>query len=188
MRKLIVFNSVSLDGYFVDMNGDMSWAHNINKDEEWDAFVAGNASGGGVLVFGRITYELMTRYWPTPVAFQNDPIVAEGMNHLQKVVFSRTLDKVTWNNTKLVKDGMAAEIRKMKNEPGEGMAILGSGSIVSQLTQEQLIDEYQMVVIPVVLGKGRTMFEGVKEKVSLKLTKSRAFGNGNVLLCYEPVR
>jgi dihydrofolate reductase len=84
-----------------------------------------------------------------------------------------------------VKGDMAAEIRKMKKEPAEGMAIMGSGSIVSQLTQEGLIDEYQIVVNPVVLGKGRTMFEGVKEKLNLKLTKTRAFGNGKVFLCYE---
>jgi len=102
------------------------------------------------------------------------------------VVFSRTLDKATWNNTKLVKGGMAEEIRKMKSETGEPMAILGSGSIVSQLAQEGLIDEYQIVVNPVALGKGRTLFDGIQKKLILKLTKTRTFGNGNVLLCYEP--
>ena len=82
---------------------------------------------------------------------------------------------------------MAAEVRKMKQEPGPGMAILGSGSIVAQLAEEGLIDQYQIVVNPVVLGKGRTMFDGIKDKLSLKLTKTRSFGNGNVLLCYEPM-
>src|SRR5262245_33369751 len=115
----------------------------------------------------------------------NNPVVAERMNALPKVVFSRTLDKASWNNTKLVKGDMVAEIRKMKKEPGEGMAILGSGSIVSQLAQEGLIDVYQVVVNPIVLGRGRTMFDGVKEKLKLKLTKTRTFGNGNVFLCYE---
>jgi dihydrofolate reductase len=129
----------------------------------------------------------MTSYWPTPYAMQNDPIVAERMNNLPKVVFSRTLDKASWNNTKLVKGDLAAEIRKMKKEPGENMVIFGSGSIVSQLAPEGLIDEYQIVVNPVVLGKGKTMFEGIKEKLTLKLTKTRTFGNGNVLLCYEPM-
>lgn len=81
---------------------------------------------------------------------------------------------------------MVAEIRKMKKEPGEDMVILGSGSIVSQLAQEGLIDAYQVVVNPTILGQGRTMFEGVKEKLNLKLTKTRTFGNGNVFLCYEP--
>lgn len=185
MRKLIVFNQVTLDGYIADINGDMSWAH--KQDAEWNTFVQENASGGGELLFGRITYELMTSYWPTPYAMQNDPIVAERMNNLPKVVFSRTLDKASWNNTKLVKGDMAAEIRKMKKEPGENMVIFGSGSIVSQLAQEGLIDEYQIVVNPVALGKGRTMFDGIKEKLTLKLTKTRTFGNGNVLLCYEPM-
>lgn len=185
MRKLVVFNQVTLDGYFADMNGDLSWAH--KNDAEWNAFVADNAKGGGLLLFGRITYELMASYWPTPYAIENDPIVAEQMNNLPKVVFSRTMDKALWSNTKLVKSDMAPEIRKMKEEPGEDMVILGSGSIVSQLAQERLIDEYQIVVNPVVLGKGRTMFEVTKEKLTLKLTKTRTFGNGNVLLCYEPM-
>jgi dihydrofolate reductase len=184
MRRLIVFNQVTLDGYFTDKNGDMSWAH--KNDPEWKAFAAENAKGGGQLLFGRITYELMASYWPMPNAIKNDPIVAEGMNNLPKVVFSKTLDIVLWNNTKLVKGDMLAEIRKMKKEAGKDMVILGSGSIVSQLAQEGLIDEYQIVVNPVALGRGRTLFDGIKEKLTLKRTKTRTFGNGNVLLCYEP--
>jgi dihydrofolate reductase len=184
MRKVVVFNQVTVDGYIADKNGDMRWAH--KQDEEWNAFVQGNASGGGELLFGRITYELMASYWPTPLAMKNNPVVAEGMNSLPKVVFSRTLHKASWNNTKLVKGEMAAEVRKMKQEPGQDMVIFGSGSIISQLAQEGLIDEYQIVVNPVVLGEGKTMFAGMKEKLNLKLIKTRIFGNGNVLLCYEP--
>jgi dihydrofolate reductase len=185
MRKLIVFNHVSLDGYFVDGAGEMRWAHAQHQDAEWDAFVSGNASGGGMLVFGRITYELMASFWPTSFAIETMPVVAEGMNNLPKVVFSRMLAQASWNNTTLVKGDPAAEMRKMKQAPGEDMVILGSGRIVSQLAREGLIDEYQLVVNPIVLGKGRTMFEGVEESLRLKLTKTRAFGNGNVLLCYE---
>ncbi len=183
MRKLIVFNNVSLDGYFVDAEGDMSWAH--KQDAEWSAFVSENARGGGVLLFGRKTYELMAGYWPTPMAMQNSPDVAEGMNNFSKVVFSRTLDKASWKNTRLVKDDLATEVRKMKSQDGEGMAILGSGSIVAQLASEGLIDEYQIALSPVVLGKGRTMFEGLKNRLNLKLMKTRAFTNGNVMLWYE---
>jgi dihydrofolate reductase len=186
MRRLISFTQVTLDGYFTGRNGDLSWAHEGQQDAEWNAFVAGNASGGGQLLFGRITYELMVSYWPTPVARENDPVVAEGMNSLPKVVFSRTLDMASWSNTRVVKGDLATEVRKLKREPGDGMVILGSGSIVSQLAQAGLIDEYQMVVKPVALGEGRTMFEGIKQKLSVKLTKTRAFTNGNVLLCYEP--
>lgn len=185
MGKLVVFNSVTLDGYFTDAKGDMSWAH--KQDAEWNEFVAGNATTGGMLLFGRITYDLMASYWPTPMAMQNSAAVAERMNHLPKVVFSRTMAKAAWNNTRLVKGDLAAEVRKMKKKSAQHMVILGSGTIVSQLTQERLIDEYQLVVNPVILGKGRTLFEGVKDRLALKLTRTRAFKNGNVLLCYEPV-
>ena len=187
MGKIIVFNSVSLDGYFTDTDGDMSFAHNNNPDPEWDAFVSSNARSGGVLLFGRITYELMAGFWPTKIAAETMPVIAERMNNLPKFVFSRTLDEALWNNTKLVKRDLISEIRKMKKDLKDDMAILGSGSIVLQLMQYNLIDVYQIVVIPVILGKGRTMFEGISEKVILKLKLTRTFHNGNVLLCYEPV-
>jgi dihydrofolate reductase len=148
--------------------------------------VAGNASGGGQLLFGRITYDLMAGYWPTPMADQHDPVVAKAMNNLQKVVFSRTMEKASWNNTKLVKTDIVSEIRKMKREPGPGMAIMGSGSIISQLAQEKVIDEYQIIVNPVALGKGRTMFDGMDKMLSLKLISTRTFKNGKVFLCFEP--
>jgi dihydrofolate reductase len=187
MRKLVVFQQVSVDGYFVDRNGDMTWAKNDNN-EEFNAFSEENAKGGGVLLFGRITYELMAGFWPTPQARENLPVVAERMNNLPKVVFSRTLDKAWWNNTSLVKGDLVTEIRKMKSEPGDGMAILGSGSIVSQLALESVVDEYQIVVNPIALGEGRTMFDNIKEKFSLKLTKSRTFRDGRVFLCYQPAK
>jgi dihydrofolate reductase len=186
MRKLIVFNHMTLDGYFVGANCDFSWAHSGNDDSEYAAFVAANASGGGQMLFGRVTYELMASYWPTPIADQHNPVVAAGMNSMSKVVFSRTLDQVFWSNTKLVQGDLVSEIRKMKAEPGPGMVILGSGSIVAQLALEQVIDEYQMMMDPVALGKGRSMFEGIREKLTLKLTSSRTFKNGKVFLCYAP--
>jgi len=187
MRKLLVFNSVTADGYFTDENGDMSWAHR-GDDPEWNEFVAGNAQSGGELLFGRITYEMMASFWPTPVAAQQFPEVAEGMNNSPKVVFSRTLENVSWKNTRLMKGNLADEVRKLKQEDGDHMVIMGSGSIIAQLAGENVIDEYQMVVNPIVLGAGRTMFDGLKGKVKLKLTNSRTFSNGNVLLCYGPVK
>ncbi len=186
MGRVIVFNSVSVDGYFAGTDGDLSWLYNTTKDPEWDAFVKGNASGGGQLLFGRITYEMMAGYWPTKQAMEQYPVVARGMNTVPKVVFSRTLEKASWNNARLVTENMAAEVRRMKEEPGKDMAVLGSGSIVSQLAQEGLVDEYQFVVAPVILGEGRTMFDGISKKLRLKLMKTRTFHNGNVLLSYEP--
>jgi dihydrofolate reductase len=104
------------------------------------------------------------------------------------VVFSRTLDNATWNNTRLIREDPASAVRRMKRESGPDMLIFGSGTIVSQLTQAGLIDEFQIVLNPIVLGAGRTMFEGLTTPLRLKRTKSRAFGNGNTVLSYEPAR
>jgi dihydrofolate reductase len=185
VRKLTVFNHVSLDGYFTDRNNDMSWAHVRDDDPEWAAFVKQNAGGGGELVFGRVTYEMMAGYWPTPAAAKDDPEVAASMNGLPKVVFSRTLERADWSNTRVRKGDLVDEVRKLKQEPGPGLVLMGSGKIVAQLAPHRLIDVYQIVVNPVVLGAGRTMFEGA-EKVALEQTGSRAFKNGKVLLSYEP--
>src|SRR5512135_1195019 len=122
MRKLIVFNHISIDGYFTDAKSDMSFARNPIPDAEWDAFVSNNASGGGgTMVFGRITYEMMASFWPTPMAAQSMLEVAKTMNAVSKVVFSRTLDRVTWQNSRLVKADPVGEIRRLKQEPGNGM-------------------------------------------------------------------
>jgi dihydrofolate reductase len=184
MRKLMVFNIVSVDGYITDKRGDMSWAH--KQDAEWSEFTRGNASGGGVLMFGRKTYDLMVSFWPTPAAMSSMPEVAERMNSASKVVFSKSMEKAAWKNTTLVKGDPAEAVRRMKAEGGEGMVIFGSGEIVALLAQAGLIDEYQIVVSPVALGGGKAMFEGMTKRLSLKLTKSRVFGNGSVLLHYEP--
>lgn len=183
MAKLNVFNHVSLDGYFVDAKGDMSWAH--RSDPEFDAFSAQNArDAGGVLLFGRVTYQMMAAFWPTPLAMKSMPEVAAGMNAAQKVVFSRSLKKVTWQNTTLIKRGLVAAVKKLKEESKKDLVVLGSGTIVAQLAQAGLVDQYQLIVNPLVLGKGRTLFDGVKKPLALKLTGTRRFKNGNVLLTY----
>jgi dihydrofolate reductase len=163
----------------------MSWAH--KNDREWNEFVASNSSGDASLLFGRITYQLMASFWPSPMASQSFPEVAANMNKLQKIVFSRTLDNASWTNTTLIKGDLLPEVRKMKNEPGNGIVILGSGTIVSQLAQENLIDEYQLVVNPLILGKGRSMFEGMTTRLNLKQLSARTFRNGNVFLTYESI-
>lgn len=184
MARVIVFNQVSVDGLFATPDGDVSWAH--RHDPEWNDFVGKNAGGGGRLLFGRVTYDMMVAYWPTPAAAKNDPAVAAGMNALPKIVFSRTLKNVSWNNTTLVKDDLEAEVRKLKKDKGEDIVILGSGSIVAQLTNARLIDEYQLITVPVVLGHGRSLFDGVAGPLPLRRVRSRTFENGNVLNGYEP--
>jgi dihydrofolate reductase len=185
MRKLIAFESLSLDGYFTDANGDMSWAH--REDPEWNAFTSSNASGEGALFFGRVTYEMMASFWPTPAAMEMLPVVAEGMNQMQKFVVSRTLREATWSNTTLLHGDLVAEVRRLKASPGPDLAILGSGSIVSQLTEARLIDEYQLVTCPIILGSGRPLFESVTERIAVVHVSTRAFGNGNVVSYYKPV-
>jgi dihydrofolate reductase len=188
MPLLHVFNNTSLDGYFTDPNGDISWAHTGMDDPEYQKFVAENAKGGDTLVLGRKTYEMMASYWPTPEARKNQPDVAEGMNKLRKIVFSRTLKDVSWNNSILMKGDPVPEFRKMNEGKVKHMTILGSGEIISQLAPAGVIDQYQLLVNPVILGDGRTMFDGVEKPLSLKLTGTRAFGNGKVLMTYASVR
>jgi len=184
MRKIHVYDTISLDGFFTDAHNDMSWAH--RRDPEWNAFVAGNASGNGALLFGRVTYDQMRAFWPTPQAAQMMPEVAAGMNTMPKYVVSRTLRQADWQNTTVLKGDLATEIRALKAQDGPDLVVLGSGSLVSQLTAAGLVDQFQLVLNPTILGQGRTLFETVGERLTLKLAKSQAFGNGNVVLSYLP--
>ena len=185
MRKVILFNMVTLDGFFEGPNGEIDWH---NADEEFNEFAVDQVKSADGLIFGRVTYELMASYWPTPAAQADDPMVAEKMNTMPKIVFSRTLDKVEWNNTRLVKGDAVKEISQLKQEPGKDLLIFGSADLASTLTNLGLIDEYRIMVNPVVLGKGKPLFKDVKEKLNLRLLKTKTFGNGNVLLYYEPIK
>ena len=185
MRHLSVFNSISVDGFFTDAHGDMSWAHAGADDPEWQEYTRGNVRGGSELLFGRKTYELMAGYWTTPDAMKRAPLVADRMKHSPKVVFSHACDPL-WSNTRCVTGDPADEVRRMKELPGdtEPMTILGSGTIVSQLARAGLIDTITLVVVPVIVGKGRTLFEGVDRRIVLKPTSTRAFANGRVVTTY----
>ena len=183
MARLSSFTMVSLDGCYADAGGDMSFAH--ATDPETKAFTAENAQGGGMLLFGRVTYQMMASYWPTPFAAQNDPLVAAGMNRMPKLVFSRTLEQAAWSGTTLVQGDPAREVQKLK-QGSLDMAILGSGSIVAALAEADLIDEYQLLVLPVILGDGKRLFAGVTRRPRLRLESTRRFENGNVFLRYRP--
>lgn len=182
MRKLKIFNQLSVDGYFCDATGDMSWSK--HDDAEWLDFVKGNATSGGELVFGRVTYEFMAGFWPTEFARQQFAETARGMNAAKKVVFSRTLKAATWNNTRLLPDALEG-IQALKREAGPDLVVLGSGKLCAALAQARLVDEYQLVINPIVLGAGRTLFEGVSAQ-ALTLTRSRAFSNGALVCWYAP--
>jgi dihydrofolate reductase len=183
MSRIIVFNMISLDGYFEGPNREIDW-HNV--DGEFNDFAIEQLDSAGGLIFGRITYELMAGYWPTKEATTDDPIVASKMNSIPKIVFSKTLTKADWNNTRLVKNDMEEEIKQLKMQHGKDIYIFGSSGLSITLIQNELIDEFRVIVNPVVLGKGRPLFAGLKEYHKLKLIRTRTFKSGNVLLCYEP--
>jgi len=187
-RTLNAFMLISLDGYYCDARGEMGFAHKAPDDAEWNEFTNGNAQGEGVLVFGRTTYELMASWWPTPMAVQAMPVVAASMNARPKIVFSRTLRSADWSNTTLMAEDVVGAMRRLKGEPGPDLAILGSGSLVAPLADAGLIDAIQVVVNPVVLGAGKSLFAGVSHRLDLSLTKTRVFRNGAVVLWYAPRR
>jgi dihydrofolate reductase len=184
MGKLTVFNFITLNGFFEGPNRDISWHRHGAEENE---YAIETLKSGSTLLFGRVTYEMMASYWPTPTAIKNDPIVARGMNDADKIVFSRTLEKVEWDNSRLVKDNIVKEIRTMKQVPGKDMTLLGSGSILTQLAEHGLIDEYQIMVDPVALGDGTPLFKDIRHKLDLKLTMTKVFRSGVVLLCYQPM-
>jgi dihydrofolate reductase len=180
MRKLSVFDSISVDGYFCDADGGMSWAHAGGDDPEFAAWVSGNASGGGELLFGRKTYQMMEAFWPTPMAAEQMPVVAKGMNAARKYVASTTIQP-TWTNTHLLKGDLLTAVRALKASDGAGLTVLGSGNVAAQLGAAGLVDQYQFVIIPVALGGGRTLFTTGRQ---LRLVDQRAFRCGNVVVTY----
>lgn len=183
MRKLILFNMMSLDGFFAGPESELDWHH---VDDEFNEFAIEQTGSAGLLLFGRMTYELMSAFWPTPAALETDPEIAAIMNSVPKIVFSRTLEQADWQNTRLVKTNPFDEIIALKKQPGKDIFLFGSAELASELIQHGLIDEFRIMVNPVILGSGRPLFKDIYEPLSLNLEKTRTFRNGNVLLTYHP--
>ncbi len=182
MRRLIHQMMVSLDGYFEGSNKELDW-HVV--DAEFNDYAADLLASLDLLVFGRRTYEMMAGYWPTENAITDDPVIANQMNTIPKLVFSTTLEKVEWDNTRLEHGDAVAAITTLKKEPGKDMAIFGSSDLVVSLLPARLIDEFRIFVNPVVLGGGKPFLAGIQSRVSMKLVKTRVFKSGNVLLYYH---
>jgi len=183
MRKIFAFIMTTLDGYYEGPNQEFDfWV----VDEEFEEFSVEQLDEVDALLFGRVTYEGMAAYWPTPAAERDDPSVAAKMNGLSKIVVSRTLEKAEWTNTRLIKDDITQELRALKEQPGKDIAILGSSDLTVSLLELGLVDEVRIMVNPVVLGAGKSVFRTAGERISLKLLKSRPFDSGNVLLYYQP--
>jgi dihydrofolate reductase len=183
MRKVIVSEMVSLEGYFARPDGSLDW-HVV--DDEFNTFARKQLDEMDTLLFGRVTYEGMASYWSTEAAMTDDPEIAAEMNSLPKIVFSRTLKTVDWSNSRLARGDLAEEIMRLKAQAGKDMVIFGSGEIVSTLTSLGLIDEYRLFVCPVVLGSGKSLFAGLSDTLNLELLGAQPFASGVVLLCYQP--
>jgi dihydrofolate reductase len=182
MGTISAFVHVSVDGCFAGPNGEIDWFKSIGKDAEYEAYTHEQSSSGDTLLMGRTTYEMMKSYWPTEDARKNDPAMAGVMNDSPKIVFSRTLRAdQDWKNVKVVREIDPAEILALK-ERGDA-TILGSGTIVRQFTNLRLIDRYQLIVVPRILGSGKPLFKD-SDGLNLNLTESRSFRNGLVVLHY----
>jgi len=161
MRKLILFNMITLDGFFAGPAGEIDW-HQV--DDEFNQYAIDQLQEAGGLIFGRVTYQLMASYWPTPQALQD----------------------VEWSNTRLLKGDATEELSRLKAAPGADLFIFGSANLAAGLMKKSLIDEYRLIVNPVVIGKGIPMFQNPHLPQRFRLARTRAFRNSNVLLVYQP--
>jgi dihydrofolate reductase len=197
MRKLVVFDRVTADGYFSGPEGKLDW---VVPDAEIDKLGGDAVPGSGnMMLFGRRTYQMFESFWPhvlkdSPEA--PDPHIpgrqsaamrgmAVWIHEATKIVFSKTLKDVTWHNSRLVRDAEPAAIDALKKEPGsDQIMIFGSGQIVSRLTALGLIDEYHLIVSPLLLGAGKPLVSGVASRVPLDLLDVKRYDSGNVMLRY----
>jgi dihydrofolate reductase len=188
MRKIVVSMNVTLDGFMAGPNCELDWHF-----QNWSADMAHSAceqlSQADTIVLGRITYDAMARYWPArsiDLTFAREDIdFAEMMNNYTKIVFSKTLKALSWNNSKLATGDLRDEINALKKQAGKDVIIYGSGKLVSSLIALRLVDEYQIWIHPILLGKGKPLFKSLTDNLNLKLSRSKTFHSGVVMLDYE---
>jgi dihydrofolate reductase len=194
MRKLVVIEFLSLDGVYQapgDPNEDTEGGfRNGGWQMPYFDEVLGEVAGQGMAetdahLFGRKTYEIMAAYWPT--APSDDPY-AQHLNSVPKYVASRTLDKVEWQNSTLIRGDLREEVIRLKGQPGKNIAVLGSGNLVQSLIEHDLVDEYSLSVFPIVLGTGKRLFKDSDQPRRLRLIDSKATGTGGLILTYQPAR
>lgn len=179
MRKTFLFIMVTLDGYYEGKEHDISWH---NTDEEFTKFANEQLDKSDTLIFGRKTYEVMADFWPTPHAFEAERDTAVRMNAHRKIVFSHELFDVDWENTE-VSTNLIEKIKELKEQDGKDIAVMGSSHLGKELLEAGLVDEVRIMVNPVFIRSGSTLFEGLSKKLTLNSTQT--FKNGNVLLVYS---
>lgn len=188
MRKVIVSTWVTLDGFMAGPNGEMDWVSE-HFDEAMGKYESDLVDRADTLILGRVTYESFAGSWPhlpeNPSVSEGEREYARKLNAMRKIVFSRTLDKADWNNSILMREIVPEEIEQLKQEPGRDMMIPGSASVVQAFTNLGLVDEYQILVYPVILGSGKPLFKGIQRKVGLRLLETKTLPSGVVLLTYQ---
>jgi dihydrofolate reductase len=181
---VIVSNLVSLDGFIAGPQGEIDWFVSM-ADKEFESYSVELIESVDTMLFGRVTYELMAGYWPTARPPADDQRIIDGMNNTAKVVFSRTLTRVEWSNSRLASGSPADIVAGLKARPGRNIVLYGSGSIVAALADRGLIDDYRIFVAPVILGSGKPQFAGARTN-GLRLAETRTFASGLALLRYAP--
>jgi len=189
MGNLNTFTHVSVDGFFAGPRGDAGWFKAVRRTDDYQEFTHGQAEAGDTLVFGRMTYDMMKSWWPTPQAIETDPLMARVVDESPKIVFSKTLrrpaEEPHWRNVTVVHDIDRKTVEKRKEDAAGPLTVLGSGSVVQQLANLGLIDELGLMVVPVVLGGGKPLFDDVK-RTDLELLESRTFENGLTFMRFAP--
>jgi dihydrofolate reductase len=180
MRRLFWQMNVTLDGFMEGPNRELDFTAGF-EDKDFDRYASDMLKSIDAILLGRRTYQLFADYWPSATGPD-----ADRMNELPKIVFSRTLEKVDWNNSRLVEGDVAGEIGRLKQPPGNDLALFGSADLASTLIRLGLIDEYRILVMPVVLGGGTPMFKDIKDRIGLKLLKAATWSSGMVALSYQP--
>jgi dihydrofolate reductase len=184
MRKLIVFCHISLDGIAAAENGQLDW---VSYDEDLEKWGEPIVAATDTAVYGRATYELM-KYWQTvpsdPTSTEHELKHAVWIENVEKIVFSKSLGKQDWNNTKVFGDSAKEELLKLKQKPGKNITIFGSPTLVNSLLGLGIVDEYQLSVHPILLGTGKSLFKGIAQETKLKLIEQQTFKSGVVTLHY----
>ena len=183
MRTLASFIITPLDGFYEGPNGEFDWPI---VDEEFNDFAVRQLDEADTLGFGRATYEHMAAYWPTEQAKANDSAITSRMNDKEKLVFSTTLTEASWSGTTVVGGEAAEHVPTVKAAAGKELLVIGSAHLTASLAQAGVVDELRIMVCPIVLGQGRSLFEGLKKRVPLTLLDVRRFDSGNLLLTYRP--
>jgi dihydrofolate reductase len=187
-RRLFVSMIVSLDGFIEGPGRELDWF--LDGDPQFDQYADEMLDSVGLALYGRRAYELMVSYWPNAEVNPRSPAdltFARKMNALPKIVLSRTLERATWNNTRIVRDRVGETIAELKRTPGKPIVAWAGAGLVSTLAQLQLVDEYRLIVHPVVLGKGTPLWKDVEQRSHLRLTRVTQLGKSLVVLCYEPI-